>query len=626
MSGGESSMEESDTKAFAYNQFGISERATEHLSSGGRVCPGCPLRLTVLILLALSGAIVVAIVGSDVAVLQVIGFVASDVSEEQTKRENQLSDVDSHVKSIEEHMSSRHAALEGLVSNNRLAVHSLDTRIGELENSLLQKTQQQLQQLQQQMQQQQQLQQQQQQQQQQEQQQKLQQQQQEQQQLQHQQLQEQLTQQLTQRLQQLLSDLKQLQQQQQAELADRAERQENATEALRVRVGDLETEALAGKARADAGDARATLEREERERRERRDRDEREAREGKEREEREAREKAARDQQVRLGTHVEQLGSSVDELRTRLEEVALRARQAAENASRALRDVALSGVRHGEVVRNLTLIPGPPGMPGPRGQMGFPGVVGPAGPKGDIGERGAVGVRGLQGPTGLSGPGGQMGLRGQIGRPGKQGSVGVPGKPGPPGPPGKPGERGPVGPMGPPGLPGSQGSPQGPPLVPLGPGMMENPLLQNMSASLAPGLSCPDRWKIFGGHCYLLTLRRKSWNDANSTCRNLGGYLAIVTSIEEKDWLAFVGKRRSYYLGLHDSVVEGRWEWVDGSPVSEPTFWHEGQPDNWAHALEGREDCGGMKYDGDWNDYSCSEALGFVCEREPESLAPTRSP
>ncbi|XP_061424835.1 collectin-12-like [Lethenteron reissneri] len=625
MSGGESSMEESDTKAFAYNQFGISERATEHLSSGGRVCPGCPLRLTVLILLALSGAIVVAIVGSDVAVLQMIGFVASDVSEEQTKRENQLSDVDSHVKSIEEHMSSRHAALEGLVSNNRLAVHSLDTRIGELENSLLQQTQQQLQQLQQQMQQQQQLQQQQQQQQQ-EQQQKLQQQQQEQQQLQHQQLQEQLTQQLTQRLQQLLSDVKQLQQQQQAELADRAERQENATEALRVRVGDLETESLAGKARADAGDARATLEREEREGRERRDRDEREAREGTEREEREAREKAARDQEVRLGTHVEQLGSSVDELRTRLEEVALRARQAAENASRALRDVALSGVRHGEVVRNLTLIPGPPGMPGPRGQMGFPGVVGPAGPKGDIGERGAVGFPGPQGPTGLSGPGGQMGLRGQMGRPGKQGSVGVPGKPGPPGPPGKPGEQGPVGPMGPPGLPGSQGSPQGPPLVPLGPGMMENPLLQNMSASLAPGLSCPDRWKIFGGHCYLLTLRRKSWADANSTCRNLGGYLAIVTSIEEKDWLAFVGKRRSYYLGLHDSVVEGRWEWVDGSPVSEPTFWHEGQPDNWAHALEGREDCGGMKYDGDWNDYSCSEALGFVCEREPESLAPTRSP
>ncbi|XP_075926168.1 uncharacterized protein LOC116946704 isoform X2 [Petromyzon marinus] len=625
MLGGESSMEESDAKAFAYNQFGISERATEHLSSGVHICPGCPLRLTVLILLALSGAIVVAIVGSDVAVLQVIGFVASDVSEEQTKRENQLSDVDSHVKSIEEHMSSRHAALEGLVSTNRLAVHSLDTRTGELENSLLQQMQKQLQQLQQQMQQQQQLQQQQQQQQQ-EQQQKLQQQQQEQQQLQHQQLQEQLTQQLTQRLQELLSDAKQQQQQQQAELAKRAEQQENATEALRVRVGDLETEALAGKARADAADARATLEREERERREGRERDEREAREGKEREEREARERAARDQEARLGTHVEQLGSSVDELRARLEEVALRVRQAAENASRALRDVALSGVRHGEVVRNLTLIPGPPGMPGPRGQMGFPGVVGPAGPKGDIGERGAAGSPGPQGVRGLPGPRGATGIRGQMGREGKQGSVGVPGKPGPPGPPGKPGEQGPVGPMWPLGLPDSQGSQQGSPLVPMGPGMMENPLLQNMSASLAPGLSCPDHWKIFGGHCYLLTLRRKSWDDANSNCRELGGYLAIVTSIEEKDWLVFVGKRRSYYLGLHDSVVEGRWEWVDGSPVSEPTFWIKGQPDNWAHTLEGREDCGGMKYDGGWNDYSCSETLGYVCEREPQSLGPTRSP
>ncbi|KAF1586196.1 Scavenger receptor class A member 3, partial [Eudyptes chrysocome] len=143
------------------------------------------------------------------------------------------------------------------------------------------------------------------------------------------------------------------------------------------------------------------------------------------------------------------------------------------NLSMVMEEMKVVDVRHGEMLKNITILRGVPGLPGPRGLKGDVGVKGPPGSegeKGDVGSLGSPGPQGPPGPPGPPGPQGERGLlglkgfpglkgaKGSFGQSGSRGQGGPKGDPGPPGPAGVPGPVGPPGPQGKPGLPGTPGA------------------------------------------------------------------------------------------------------------------------------------------------------------------------
>ena len=47
--------------------------------------------------------------------------------------------------------------------------------------------------------------------------------------------------------------------------------------------------------------------------------------------------------------------------------------------------------------------------------------------------------------------------------------------------------------------------------------------------------------------------------------------------------------------------------------------WKAGQPDNWGNGHGPGEDCAGLIYAGQWNDFQCDEINNFICEKEREA-------
>lgn len=169
-------------------------------------------------------------------------------------------------------------------------------------------------------------------------------------------------------------------------------------------------------------------------------------------------------------------------LRQRLGLLSVRLDWDVRNLSLVMEEMKAVDTRHGELLRNVTILRGAPGPPGPRGLKGDVGVKGagggrgpkgdpgswgppgPQGPQGQSGEPGPQGERGPGGPRGvlgLKGSKGSFGAGGPRGLPGPKGDVGPPGSQGPPGPPGPPGPQGKPGLAGKTGRPGFQG-PMGP--------------------------------------------------------------------------------------------------------------------------------------------------------------------
>ncbi|KAM6462967.1 scavenger receptor class A member 3 isoform 1-T1 [Liasis olivaceus] len=171
------------------------------------------------------------------------------------------------------------------------------------------------------------------------------------------------------------------------------------------------------------------------------------------------------------------------------------------NLSMVMEEMKAVDIRHGKILRNVTIlqgVPGPPGprgfrgelgtkgppgsrgvkgdtgslgRPGPQGPLGPPGPPGPQGERGSVGTKGPPGFKGSKGSFGQGGPKGRAGPKGDLGPPGPEGAIGPPGPAGPqgkPGIPGKPGLPGPIGLMGRKGDPGLRGQrgfpgPPGPP-------------------------------------------------------------------------------------------------------------------------------------------------------------------
>uniref|UniRef100_A0A8P4KB13 Collectin-12 n=1 Tax=Dicentrarchus labrax TaxID=13489 RepID=A0A8P4KB13_DICLA len=373
-------------------------------------------------------------------------------------------------------------------------------------------------------------------------------------------------------------------------------------------------------------------------------------------------------------TESKELRAQQDDLTTRLD-------KEVSNLSMVMQEMKLVDSKHSQLITNFTILQGPPGPRGPRGDKGpqgpvgqsgqkgdkgdkgVPGLVGPKGEKGAAGSPGATGPKGAAGPRGLPGAKGSRGSGGRPGSPGEKGDPGAPALPGRDGQPGMPGPqgpqgprgatgpiglegpRGPVGPIGPPGPPGLRGIPASiPPEIsmPLLPaqdpeppkpthptkpaeepqGSVSRQVQLPVETTAAP--NCPPEFRRFGDSCYYFSSgsQRLNFDESNQFCTNISSLMLIINDNEEQQFVrnAIAGKGY-FWLGLTDREEENVWKWVDGTiPVFKK--WKPGQPDNWTHGHEEGEDCAGLIHNANWNDFYCTDRIGFICERASDLKVP----
>uniref|UniRef100_A0A3P9J5P1 C-type lectin domain-containing protein n=1 Tax=Oryzias latipes TaxID=8090 RepID=A0A3P9J5P1_ORYLA len=128
-------------------------------------------------------------------------------------------------------------------------------------------------------------------------------------------------------------------------------------------------------------------------------------------------------------------------------------------------------------------------------------------------------------------------------------------------------------------------------------------------------LRCPGLdWLEFGEFCYKPFGDRKTWQDAQRVCRDLGAELVSIMSMKEQSWVEsyFYMATNNLWTGLNDLLVPGMFTWSDDFEVTF-TYWAPGEPNNHNGFSE---DCVEMLYEtGRWNDKSCSELNNYICKK-----------
>ncbi|XP_042290964.1 CD209 antigen-like protein E isoform X1 [Thunnus maccoyii] len=144
-------------------------------------------------------------------------------------------------------------------------------------------------------------------------------------------------------------------------------------------------------------------------------------------------------------------------------------------------------------------------------------------------------------------------------------------------------------------------------------------------------LKCDKDWLQFGGKCYYFSTTTSSWEESRRYCQSQGGDLVKIDSWDEQTFLTKeLSDKMNYYedmfwIGLTDSKEEGKWFWVDDSPLNTSlSFWREHEPDNWGRENHEGEDCVRMGEKGRpaelncWSDKSCDEPQRIICEKQAE--------
>ncbi|XP_069583782.1 brevican core protein isoform X2 [Ranitomeya imitator] len=130
---------------------------------------------------------------------------------------------------------------------------------------------------------------------------------------------------------------------------------------------------------------------------------------------------------------------------------------------------------------------------------------------------------------------------------------------------------------------------------------------------------CLEDWDTFQGFCYKHFYDRKSWEEAETHCREYGGHLVSIVTPEEQDFVN--NKYQDYqWTGLNDRTIEGDFQWSDGNPLLFED-WKQGQPDS--YFLSG-EDCVVMGWHdgGLWSDVPCNYHLPYTCKMGLVSCGP----
>lgn len=111
------------------------------------------------------------------------------------------------------------------------------------------------------------------------------------------------------------------------------------------------------------------------------------------------------------------------------------------------------------------------------------------------------------------------------------------------------------------------------------------------------------------GHQYYCSNGKKSWDEAQSAAVALGGYLAVINSYDENNYLASKLINQNAWIGLSDEAYEGTFQWVNGDPLNF-THWYSGQPNNYNYAQDHVE----LMYNGYWNDNYGDKDQEYIVE------------
>ncbi|XP_077159612.1 macrophage mannose receptor 1-like [Paroedura picta] len=135
-----------------------------------------------------------------------------------------------------------------------------------------------------------------------------------------------------------------------------------------------------------------------------------------------------------------------------------------------------------------------------------------------------------------------------------------------------------------------------------------------------PAPKCPDDWhSVYQSNiCYKAYARRgeKSWAEAHSFCKAVGGDLATIGSSREQTslytYLSSSGQTGAHFwIGLNYLNPDDGFAWSDGSPLGYVN-WGYGEPNN----HNGIEHCGELStgYHMYWNDMHCEERFPWICQ------------
>ncbi|KAI5621773.1 CD209 antigen-like protein 2, partial [Silurus asotus] len=116
--------------------------------------------------------------------------------------------------------------------------------------------------------------------------------------------------------------------------------------------------------------------------------------------------------------------------------------------------------------------------------------------------------------------------------------------------------------------------------------------------------------------CYFITSQKKSWSDSRRDCEAKGADLVIISSKEEQEYLSRRFRGVEAWIGLTDTEEEGKWMWVDRTPLS-TKYWWDGEPNDYKQ----EEDCAvtGSKFAKSevltWADYPCTFPVFGLCKK-----------
>ena len=126
----------------------------------------------------------------------------------------------------------------------------------------------------------------------------------------------------------------------------------------------------------------------------------------------------------------------------------------------------------------------------------------------------------------------------------------------------------------------------------------------------------------FQNHSYYIFENNCStWEKASDYCKSRGGYLAIINSEEEDDFLfgyMLDSGRTEVYFGLSDNESEGNWKWVDNSRLTYQNWGinDEGEVEpNDDAADENYAELDASMISGYWNDCGFGrDTTAYICE------------
>ncbi|XP_046542998.1 C-type lectin lectoxin-Lio2-like [Haliotis rubra] len=132
---------------------------------------------------------------------------------------------------------------------------------------------------------------------------------------------------------------------------------------------------------------------------------------------------------------------------------------------------------------------------------------------------------------------------------------------------------------------------------------------------------CPSGWTLFGDSCYDVVKDKEEWAEANYLCEIHQGYMAVIESSAENDFVKGLikteGVTEDVWIGADDLWEEGVFRWAATNQELNFTDWKAGEPNN----IHNNENCVEIEYylQDQWNDDMCTKKQSFICETSPSS-------